>query len=136
MKKLMFPILSLCLLSCSNDSSDIISKSPEQDSLFSVQSMKILETVSGFYEEGDVQMQVFVDDLGFENAKFTLTGTSKENVQLGIFAQDFSTSTGTECDGSFSCGKLIKACLDSGKDALISNGPCATYCVTCQDPQK
>ena len=32
--------------------------------------------------------------------------------------------------------KSSKKCLDDKQDAMISNGPCATYCVTCQEPEK
>ncbi|MCF6264688.1 MAG: hypothetical protein L3J24_14030 [Xanthomonadales bacterium] len=87
----------------------------------------------------DVQFTIFEDENGFLVALYELTGKSKQYVQMGSFAgtQSFNDDDdkGKTCKGKFACGRLVFACLQDGRQALVSNGPCPSasneYCVTC-----
>jgi len=127
---LVFPFFAL---SCSDANEEEIITDVESD--FTVESFNIYEEVSTYYPKGDVVMTFSKSEEGFETVKYSLTGESLKMAQLGQFAKTEFSKSGDECSGPMSCGRLIKNCLDNGQDALISNGTCATYCVTCKDPQ-
>lgn len=137
MKTFKFLSLLLCLsffaVSCTEANEDEIITDAETD--FTVESFDIYEEVSSYYPKGDVVMTFSKTEDGLETATYRLTGESLKMAQLGQFAKTESSKSGDECNGAMSCGRLIKDCLDNGQDALISNGTCATYCVTCKDPQ-
>ena len=116
--------------SCNDDTTDI-----QQETSFTELSMEIRESLSSTYPTQDLTMSVSRNGDGTEQTFFGLTGESKKAAQLGLFTAR-SANDGTECSSAISCGKAIKKCLDNGQDALISYGNCATYCVTCQEPQQ
>lgn len=126
---LSFVVLSILVIfsSCDNESID-----SQQEVSFAELSMEILENLSSTYSATDLTMSISRNSDNSEQAIFGLVGESKKAAQLGLFAAR-NINDGTECNGSVSCGKAIKNCLDNGQDALISNGSCATYCVTCQE---
>ena len=130
MKFLPLIALTFFLISCSEEN---INADPPED--LSVLSMEILGNLSDTYPAEDIVLKVAANPVGKVSALFQLTGESKENAQLGLFAGRLANDDGTDCNNALSCGKAIKKCLDDGKDALISSGACAVYCVTCQDPE-
>lgn len=89
----------------------------------------------------DVQFTIVEDENGFLVALYELTGKSKQYVQMGSFAgtqsfnDDDDDDKGKTCKGKFACGRLVYACLEDGREALVSNGPCDSasneYCVIC-----
>ena len=117
------------LSSCNDDNNDI-----QKEISFTEFSMEIRESLSATYPTDDLIMSVSRNDNGSEQTIFGLKGEIKKAAQLGLFAAR-NANDGTECNGTVSCGKAIKKCLDNGQDAVISNDNCATYCVTCQEPQ-
>lgn len=110
------------------------------DSLqFVSESFEIMDAVTApALPKEDVQFSIFEDENGFLVALYELTGKSKQYVQMGSFVgkQSFNDDDeGKACDGKFPCGRAIFACLQDGRDALVSNVPCESasdqYCVTC-----
>ena len=129
---LSFVMLSfLVFLSSCNDKSI----ESQQEVSFVELNMEIIENLSSSYPAKDLIMTISRNSDNSEQAVFSLVGESKKAAELGVFAAR-NTGNGTECSGTISCGKAIKNCLDNGQDALISNGGCATYCVTCQKAQQ
>lgn len=80
----------------------------------------------------DIEVFVSKESGNLLTAKYRLIGQSKEFVKLGVFAK-LSCGDKKGCSSSFSCGKLLKKCLDKGCDGRISSKGCdeEDYCVTC-----
>lgn len=127
-------VLALVLFtSCKEETPEL-----QQDSSFAEMSVEILATLSETYPSEDLTMTMSINNDGNEQAVYSLIGESQKYAQLGTFVrllEPNSENEGTDCTGGVSCGKAINECLDGGRDALISKGACATYCVTCQDSQ-
>ncbi|MCF6288579.1 MAG: hypothetical protein L3J53_05005 [Proteobacteria bacterium] len=116
------------------------SNSPLNNTQFITTSFEAFEVLSTFsFPVEDLTAEVYKDDNGNLATRYELIGKSLEAVQLGMFADNninLSKVGGTTCSGRISCGRAIKECLDSGRPALITIGPCVSagqeYCVTCQ----
>lgn len=146
MKALKFYIPQLTLvgilISCMGSENEVNTETNINN--FAEFSMEILETLHDTYDANDLELSVTKDSNGNEKAIFKLKKSSqsdvlksssiKSNTKNSVAPMNYSEEGGTECNNKISCGKAIAECLDNGMDALISNGTCATYCVTCQEP--
>ena len=129
-------LLSMSFTACSNEDIEQTKEELSVEEVFAQKTFEIYEAVSsGNIPKTDIKYKVYKDSDGFLTAKYELTGRTKSEIQMGSFAKNTSFSDGTTCDGKWSCGKAIYDCLENGKDALISEGACISYCVTCQDPE-
>lgn len=129
LKKISFVFIGALLLTAC-DKEDNVESNNEDD--FSLVSKEYLNSVSQYYPEGDVVISSYSNSGGVSTATYSLVGQSKKDAALGILAAK-SFGDGTTCSSAISCGKALKKCLDNGQDGTISNGSCATYCVTCSD---
>lgn len=128
-------VLTLAIFSsCSDDSHEVQQQKASEESFIEL-SMEIMEGLSPDYPDGDLIMRMSKNDDGTLQTLFSLTGESKKAARLGSSVAQGASEGGTECSNLISCGKAAEECFKQGKDALISVGPCTTYCVRCQEPQ-
>jgi len=129
--------LSLTIFSCSQEKTNQEDVSQNTEEVFAMKTFEIYEGLSTKdIPKEDIKYSVYKDLNGFLTAKYELTGQTKKEVQMGSFVSTQARGgEGTTCDGKWSCGKAIFQCLENGQDALISEGACVSYCVTCQDPE-
>ena len=124
-------LASVLIISCSEENN----QNQSEELQFEFLMMETLENLSVEYPPEDIVMNISSDSNDYEVALFSLTGETKKAVDLGYFVSSKLGDEGTTCSNKFACGIAIKKCLDDGQDARISNGECATYCVTCESPQ-
>lgn len=94
-----------------------------------------LEETNGIPLE-DIEIFVSKDSNDLLTAKYRLIGQSKEFVELGVSARLSCGGGRIGCSSAYSCGRLLKKCLDKGCDGVISSRGCDgdDYCVSCYDP--
>lgn len=133
--RLLLPLL-LIFVSCGENSEDIQDEKIDNDALI-LMAMEIFEDLDQSLPNQKLALRIGLD----ENGKGTVHFSAIENVPSdihdyqGVQVRNLEEEEGTECSTPIGCLKEAKKCLDDGQDALISNGPCATYCVTCQEQE-
>lgn len=132
--RLLLPLF-LVFASCGENSEDLQNEKIDNDSLI-LMAMELFEDLDQSLPDQKLALRISLD----ENGKGTLHFSATENIQSDTHDfQRVKVSTleeeGTECSTPIGCLKEAKKCLDDGQDAVISNGPCATYCATCQEPE-
>jgi hypothetical protein len=134
--KTLFLVLSFCIIcftSCLQEKEAVLDDASDLQNSFSVKSIEIFDEVSTFYPKEDVRMTLITQEDGIEVAEYSLIGKSylKTNLGTRVSASE-ATEEGTTCSGAYGCGTALKKCLDEGFKGVITNGACASYCVTCQ----
>ena len=133
--RLLLPLF-LVFASCGDNYEDIQAKKIDNDPLI-LMAMELFTELDESLPNQELALRINLDETGKGNVHFS----AKDNISSeihdfkGAKVSSLAEEEGAECSTAIGCLKEAKKCLDDGQDAVISNGPCATYCVTCQEPE-
>jgi len=141
MKKLVLICLVLffTVLSCITKEESI------QTSEFEQKAQAIFEELSQYYGEGVVFLKLEMDNDGNKVARYYLSEEARDYMwMMEIFGEELlgekgsresiQEEDGTTCEG-YDCVREVKKCHRRDMDALVSEGACAKYCVTCKEKE-